>query len=386
MARRHELYLWVDRDETAGRSPLPAATVARDQAHLASVGVRLLSGRFRALREALATTTFDIALFEFHQMAARYAGFVRAMQPSCRVIVDSVDLHFARLDSAVRLGIGSHRHVARTRALELSVYRAADAVVATSELDARQLACEPDVGPVWVVPLVVHVRPRSAAPRNREALFVGHFNHAPNRDGLRWFVETVWPAVRASYPDARLTVIGTHAPEDIRALGTVPGVEVLGYVPHLEPYLDRTALVVTPLRYGAGMKGKVTDAMAAGVPVVTTSVGAQGLGLISGTHALVADQPEAFAARVCDLFGDPVRRVGLGQAGQRHIATLCAPEQVDAELVRLVDKTCHADVDAGRTGLLATVCRWWQGWYLMVRHAVLASLRRQVPVDTPPAR
>lgn len=374
LARRHEVDLWVDRDETAGRVSIPRAMVVRDQALLTSFGVRVLAQGFTALRAAMASTTYDTALFEFYEMASRYARFVRDSQPSCRIVVDTVDVHFARLADGARVGAESARLAARTRARELAVYREADALITTSAPDEQVLASEPGLPPRWVVPTVVQVRPRGKGPRTRAALFVGHFHHAPNRDGLEWFVRAVWPSIVASYPEATLTVIGTYAPASVIDLGSRPGVRVLGYVPDLDPHLDRAALVVAPLRYGAGMKGKVTDAMAAGVPVVTTSVGAQGLDIVSGTHALIADEAEAFSRAVCDLFADPDRAGELGLAGQRHIAILCAPEQAEVVLSDLIEQTgATVRGDRPSSGFPSS-----HAWYLAARHRTLAVLRRQV--------
>src|SRR5690606_4514163 len=122
-----------------------------------------------------------------------------------------------------------------------------------------------------------------------------HFRHDPNLDGVTWFVNEIWPGVRARHPAARLTVIGSYPTRAVHALGETAGVTVLGYVPDLEPHLDRAAVAIAPLRFGAGMKGKVTDAMAAGLPVVTTTIGAQGLDLVGGRHAWIADDADAFA-------------------------------------------------------------------------------------------
>jgi glycosyltransferase involved in cell wall biosynthesis len=336
----------------------------------------VLSLGFSALRETLATVTYDAALFEFYHMAARYSPFVRDAQPPCRIVVDTVDVHFARLADGAAFGAESRKSAARTRSRELAAYRAADALIVTSGPDACVLASEGDLPPRWVVPIIVHVRPRAAGTRTRNALFVGHFDHAPNRDGLHWFVSAVWPSIVASCPEATLTVIGTRAPADIMGLSTTPGVRVLGYVHDLEPHLDRAAVVVAPLRYGAGMKGKVADAMAAGIPVVTTAIGAQGLGIVSGTHGLVADTAEAFSRAVCELFADPVRADDLGLAGQRHIAALCGAAPAEDVLQDLLEQTVARPVrcpSSARSGSRA--CR---AWYLGARDMVLTALRRHV--------
>jgi glycosyltransferase involved in cell wall biosynthesis len=227
------------------------------------------------------------------------------------------------------------------------------------------------------VPIIAAVRPRAPGPREPEALFVGHFDHAPNIDGLRWLVEHVWPGVVAERPEARLTVIGTRATDEVRGFGSRPGVRVLGYVPDVAPFLQRARLSVAPLRYGAGMKGKVVEAMAWGVPVVTTSVGAQGLGLTPGEHALVADEAAPFAAALAGLLGDAWRAEQIGLAGQRHVARLCAPEVVGPPLHRFLDEVLHRPPRPATVPPAAALVQWLRRCRLAGRHAAVSTVRRQ---------
>ena len=119
-----------------------------------------------------------------------------------------------------------------------------------------------------VIPVVVPCRERPGRDRRPELLFLGGFQHAPNLDGLSWFVREAWPAVRVAVPGARLTVVGSNPTPEVERLGGRDGIEVVGRVPETGPYLERAALMVAPLRYGAGMKTKVVEAMAAGLAVV----------------------------------------------------------------------------------------------------------------------
>jgi glycosyltransferase involved in cell wall biosynthesis len=175
-------------------------------------------------------------------------------------------------------------------------------------------------------------------------LFVGGFKHDPNVDGILWFVAEVWPSVRAGSPDATITVVGSHVPASVRDLGRVEGVDVVGYVPRTEPYLERAAVSIAPLRFGGGMKGKVVEAMASGLAVVTTSTGAQGLGAVSGRHLIVADEPEEFARSVVGLLADPDRAEDIGRAGRELVAATCSPEAVGLKLEEMLAEV----VDRGR--------------------------------------
>ena len=148
-------------------------------------------------------------------------------------------------------------------------------IVLTAE-DDEVLRGEAGIPRRFRIPNIVQLRDRPILERGPDVVFVGSFCHRPNVDAITWFVEDVWGLVRRRMPCASLKIIGDEATTEVRDLARRDGVELLGHVPELEPYLDRTAISIAPLRYGAGMKGKVSTALASGVPMVTTSVGAQG--------------------------------------------------------------------------------------------------------------
>lgn len=323
---------WVELDETVGDTPLPPTRIAADRERLEALGIDVLPNGWRPLHRALATGRYQAVLFEFYYVAARYLPIVADHQPGASLIVDSVDVHFARLARGAHLGTVHPSWARDVRNAETAVYRSADAVIVASTDDAAVLAEEPGMPAIACVPVSVTLRQRVQKPRMPEAVFVGHFRHDPNLDGLSWFVHEAWPHVRARHANARLTVIGSYPSPAVHALGHVPGVDVLGYVPDLDPHLDRAAVAIAPLRFGAGMKGKVADAMAAGLPVVTTPTGVQGLDVVNGHHALVADTADALAAALAGLFDDSHRAATIGLAGQAHIASVCGPEAIAASL------------------------------------------------------
>ena len=311
-----------------GRDPFPAASNRSATAQLRKLGVeRVLpheaaydvqgfrssppigaypSGGFEGL---VRQERFDIVWMSYHWVAAYYLPKIRPVSPATRLIVDSVDLHWLRERRGAGLtgDEGALVHADRTRRLEQAIYSAADANVAVSEVDAahtRELA--PAV-PVYVVPTVHPVPTEPTSPAGRSGLlFVGSFHHKPNLDAVRWFTAHCWPLIRARAPDAELTIAGTCPPDAMRELQALPGegVTVTGWVPSVEPYHDAARVSIAPLRFGAGVKGKIGDAIAAGVPVVTTSIGAEGMSLEDGRHALIADDAEGFAAAVIRLMDD----------------------------------------------------------------------------------
>lgn len=321
LAKRHCVHLWTGRGEPWA-TPRPIDEYRR-QVETCGVTVHAWP---TPLRQVLARHCFDVVLCELFWVAAEVMPVFRRMQPHAAVVVDSVDLHFEREALAARLGVIPEEKATATRQAELAVYRAADGVIAVSDADRDTLGVTCPGVPVAVVPIIM---PRGAPRRplsSHDVVFVGSFDWPPNADGITWFVRDVWPLIMARVSQARLTIIGNNPKDDVRRLGEVDGVSVVGYVPATKPFLDRAAVSVAPLRYGGGMKGKVSEAMAAGLPVVTTAVGAQGLGATRQEGLIVTDSPKEFADAVVDLLDHPEEAFRLGRAGQDYISVLCSPE------------------------------------------------------------
>ena len=132
-------------------------------------------------------------------------------------------------------------------------------------------------------------------------IFLGGFDHPPNVDAVLWFAKEIFPRVKKQLPDVIFTVAGSNPPQEILALQNVD-LCVTGYVPDLGPLFEKSRVFVAPLRYGAGVKGKIINSMVSGVPVVTTSIGDEGLNLSEGQEALITDDPEVFAAKTVELY------------------------------------------------------------------------------------
>ncbi len=335
LARERIVDLWVERDE--GQAPVraSAADMPAPRAALEQLGLNTLASGWQSLADALWRRRYDAALFEFHATARRYAGHVRRAQPAARVIVDSVDIHFARLAGTPGLGRARRGMASWTRRRELTAYRAADAILVCSAEDEQLLAAA-DLPPRFVIPIIVPPRPRAAGLRGPEVIFIGHFAHAPNRDGLAWFAREIWPAVRSAMPAARLRVAGSGSSAAAAALGRIDGLERVGWVDDTGPLLDRAAVAIAPIRYGSGMSGKVCGAMASGVAVVATSVAARGLDAVDGRELRIADRPADFARAVIDLLTDRAENERLGCAGRGHIARRLAPEIVAARVAAML--------------------------------------------------
>jgi len=157
-----------------------------------------------------------------------------------------------------------------------------------------------------------------AAPNGQRVLFLGHFRHTPNTEGILFFHREIWPLVQAKVPDARLTIAGPEPPDEVRALAS-PHVEVLGRVSDLRPLFQSAVVSVAPILTASGTRIKILDSFARGTPVVATTVGAEGLDVTDGVHLLLADDAEDFAAGTASLLTDPALGGALATAAAQLV-------------------------------------------------------------------
>jgi glycosyltransferase involved in cell wall biosynthesis len=304
-------------------------------------GARIVAADYRgrpSLWCAAQARPYDWIIAEFWFEAAEILNSVDTLRrdyPGLRFAIDTVDVHYLRELSVLACGLsvyGTEDEIRRRRSHELRTYRGADLLVTVTGEDAAALRAEEGIPRLVHVPNIVVSLPRATRPRKPALLFIGGFLHQPNVDGVHWFAREVFPLVRSRIPDATFTVVGSHPPPDILALRETPGIDVVGFVADTRPWLDDAAVSVAPLRYGGGMKGKVTEALSGALPVVTTSFGAQGLDAVSGVHLHVADTPEAFADAVTACLGDPDEAARMGRRGQELVEAACGTERVRRDL------------------------------------------------------
>lgn len=207
---------------------------------------------------------------------------------------------------------------------EREILKQVEKVAVCSDVEREQLRTW-GVDRVLVVPNGVDtakLSPNGRAPRSGgppSLVFVGALSYLPNADGVRWFVAEVAPLLEASLPGFRLTIAGKDPPSDVRALARPGRVEVPGYVDDLAGLVRGADACVVPLRIGGGTRLKILDAMALGVPVVATRVGAEGILARDREHLLLADSPAEFAAAVAEACGDRALARTLAENGRRLV-------------------------------------------------------------------
>jgi glycosyltransferase involved in cell wall biosynthesis len=192
---------------------------------------------------------------------------------------------------------------------------------------------------LFVIPLSCTIPGRSAEfASRRDILFIGSYRHLPNVDAVHFFVSDIWPLIRQRLPDAAFLILGSDPPPDILALKG-DGIDVSGYVEDLAPYFNRCRLSVAPLRFGAGIKGKIVTSLSFGVPCVATQIAAEGMGLTNGRETLIAESPQAFADAVVRLYADESAWQSLSDNGlefvERNFSLAAGRERLRSVLTRL---------------------------------------------------
>lgn len=266
---------------------------------------------------------FDAAMVSRHYIAHDLMPLLRRHAPRAKRIFDTVDLHYLRERRGAEVAgdAALARSAERTRALELATIAQADITLVVSEIERELLRTDAPNARVDVLSNLHRIAGSGEAfAQRRDVVFVGGFRHPPNVDAVRWFVDEVWPNAHARLPDARFHCIGSDTPPDIEALAARPGVLVHGHVADIDPYMRGARIAVAPLRYGAGVKGKVNLSMAHGQPVVATACAVEGMHLRDGIDALVADDPHAFADALVRLYEDEALWTTIARNGLDNVA------------------------------------------------------------------
>lgn len=279
---------------------------------------------------------FDLVVLARHYVANRHVDDVRKFAPGAFLAFDTVDLHFLRAERLAELERSAGARVAARsrREEELSLIRRVDATIVVSPVE-RDVLREAVPGAQVMLLSNIHDPMSGGRPfAERQGLvFIGGFQHPPNTDGVLWYAREVMPLLRERLPGVVTYIVGSKVPSTVRALARDDFV-VTGYVADVSPFFTGCRASIAPLRYGAGVKGKVNLAMSYGLPVVATPTAVEGMHLVPDEDVLVAEDPAAFADAVMRLYGDETLWNRLSANGvtniQRHFSRDVARAALDA--------------------------------------------------------
>ena len=247
---------------------------------------------------------FDAVVLSRCDFARKHIADVRLRAPQSRIIFDTVDLHFVRESRGAELtdNLELRQKAQEKQRLEYDLIDQADETWVVSSVEHQILKERWPAKSIEIVSNIVDVR-GSATPFSlrRDFLFIGGFQHPPNTDAVLYFTEAIYPLVNEHLSDAKFYIIGEKPPPEVVALAT-ENVIVTGLQTDVRPFFDSVKLSVAPLRFGAGVKGKINQSMAYGVPVIATSLAVEGMMLTDHEDILVADEPEDFARALLELY------------------------------------------------------------------------------------
>ncbi len=227
-----------------------------------------------------------------------------------------------------------------TERAEKTVLRSVDCVLTVTDRDSEEVL---SAGARRAVTLPTGIdtdacRPPESETPDPRLVYVGAYSHHPNVDAMLWFANDIFPRIREANQDATLNIVGSAPPPEILELGLRKAISVTGPVPDVAPYLQGARISIAPLRVGSGIKGKIIEAMAYGRPVVTTSVGAEGMGLTDGQNVVIAEGAGSFAAAVIDLLSNPAKALAIGRAGREFVVNNHSQQAADARLLEIYER------------------------------------------------
>ncbi|NOX56289.1 MAG: glycosyltransferase [Planctomycetes bacterium] len=286
----------------------------------------------RRAQELLGQDRFDVLVCDFVQMARNCLGLNGAPKVLFQHNVEAqVFQRIAQTSPSWLRRAYVHMQWRKMHRFESLAGRDFDAVIAVSDQDRKifeEVYCWRHVRVIDTAVDLDHFQPSDVPERPGLVVFVGSLDGLITQDSMAFFLREVWPLVRRQCPDAKFRMVGRNPPAKLQRLHGQDGIEVAGSVPDVRPHLAKAALVVVPIIAGGGTRLKIFEAMAMGKPVVSTTIGAEGLPVHDGEHLVIADEAREFAETICNLLRTPERRKELGQAALEYVRHRFGAERV----------------------------------------------------------
>lgn len=278
---------------------------------------------YRGLRDFLSERgrELDVIYVYRYYVARRFISLFRELAPQAKIIFNNCDLHYLRESRQARISSSREAFEAamRTREEELDVSRLADATLVYNETEREIIMAEAfEAKNVHKISWAAETAASPAPFESRKDIyFLGGYDHHPNRDAVEFFATQVMPILRKTLPGARFIACGSNVPDSLRDLER-PDVIIKGYVSSIEEVFGKCRVFVSPLRYGAGLKGKIVHCMTYGAPCVATPVSLEGLAITPGREVLAASLPSEIAAAVARLYNDKKLWGQMSKAALEH--------------------------------------------------------------------
>lgn len=285
---------------------------------------------------------FQTVILSRYYVAEPLMPMIRSYCSSAKLWFDTVDLHYLRETRMAELekDLNALKAAKQTKLKELGVAQNCDLTLVVSPYEQKVLATErPDLDVAVLSNIHQVYGGHQGYEKSKDILFIGGYQHTPNVDGVLWLVNEILPQILKSIPDLKLHIVGSKAPKAVIELGNHPQVEFHGFVEDIEPLMQTIRIAVAPLRFGAGVKGKVNMSMSYGQPVVGTKVAVEGMYTQHGHDVMMADQVEGFAAAVINLYQDQKLWERVSKGGLENVQKWFSFEAAQQTIAELLQKS-----------------------------------------------
>lgn len=266
----------------------------------------------------------------------KYVDFIKLLYPSVKIIYDTIDLHFLRLERQEKITLKT-THWEAIKEIELQLCNKVDKIISITDIDKGILISNGiEEEKIQTVPNIhIYKKPANSFLDRSGLLFIGSYIHTPNVDAAIWLCNEIMPLVWETIPEMTITLLGHGAGEEIQSLAS-DKIKIPGYIKDVDPYFEASKVFVAPLRFGAGMKGKLGQSFEFGLPIVSTNVGIEGMGLIHGETVLVANTSIEFASQIIKLYQNQALWNTLSANSEKAIAPF-SPEHVKKSVIKILE-------------------------------------------------
>ncbi|MDT3428000.1 GT2 family glycosyltransferase [Paenibacillus forsythiae] len=293
---------------------------------------------------------FDLVWLARPNVSLFKLDVVRKWIPNVKIVYDTIDLYYLRTQRQSE--IENNKELENSAQLylieESYLARQADYTITVTEDERKRLnEIDPSIN-TFVIPTIHGDEDAKLIPyEDREGImFLGGYQHSPNVDAVTWFAQEVLPLIRNKLKGIVFYILGSNPTSEVLALQKDGEVEVVGWVKNIRPWFEKTRVFVSPLRYGAGMKGKNGQSMSYGLPIVTTTIGAEGMNMAQGQHALIADTAQQFAESVINLYQSKEVWTRISTESKKLVSDCYSPHRAKEMLNKLLDLLFE-----GKTGI-----------------------------------
>jgi GT2 family glycosyltransferase len=296
---------------------------------------------------------FEVALIYRVNEGGEFYETIRKYAPDVKIIFDTVDLHYLRLERQANLASEEDREEMRQLAQaikqrELFLMRHADETIVLSEFESTMLDKEEGIRGITTIPIVLETIDEISPFKARQHIaFIGGFQHTPNLDAVEYFIDKLWQPIKKALPGIKFYIVGSKPTTYLYSLAEDDAdIIVTGYLESLEPLMSEIKLTVAPLRFGAGIKGKIGSSLSLGVPCVATDIAGEGMGLEDGKNILLASDDETFVASVVRCYKNEKQWQLLSKGGLSFVEENYSIESTSRKLIALLN-SCHAQPFSG---------------------------------------